>query len=170
MWAYRDGPPRFPIGRREGVGRAGLERPGMNGQVDPHHMHGRALSDHGAYDRPFCFPKKQEILHSRDKRILRQTKNVFLRQRISPHQWDLPHIHPTFIPGHALQHWTVLHMPTTHHFNFRILLLRGGSTRIRITQTSFLPCLPFCVHLLSAYRNFNHRQNRIGWHQFLRLA
>lgn len=67
MWAYRDGPLRFPIGRREGVGRAGLERPGMNGQVDPHHMHGRALSDHGAYDRPFCFPKKQEILHSRDK-------------------------------------------------------------------------------------------------------
>lgn len=53
MWAYRDGPPRFPIGGREGAGQAGLESPGMSGQVDSHHIHGRALSDHGADDRSF---------------------------------------------------------------------------------------------------------------------
>lgn len=67
MWAYRDGPSRFPIGGREGTGQAGLERPGMNGQVDPLHIHGRALSDHGDDDRSFWFSKKHEILHSRDK-------------------------------------------------------------------------------------------------------
>ena len=128
MWEFGDGLPRFPIEVREGDVQAGPERPGRNSQVDPRNLDGRALSDHSAYDRPFWFLKKS--IHIRViESVLCQTRNIFLCHRISPHRHHLPYIHLTFIPGHALQQWIVMQMPTIHYFNSPILLSRPGSTR-----------------------------------------